>query len=271
MNKITLLLMIFAFTFSYAQESVYFDDFTDDTYPGWVFYDVDGDGNNWGDLNQIEDGDGNAVTPPSLISRSWQGSPLTPDNWAVSPAIDLSTASGTITIDYITQVAAQTWDEETYSVYVSTSSDLAVLQNETPVFSTTLGDGAGTNPEETHSHDISGFAGEDEVYIAFRHYNTTDMDFIAIHEVEVLSETLSNNQFVAENNFVQFVKDNTLNLQASTLLNNVEIFNLAGKRVIQNNLNAQNDVQVDISSLNTGIYIAKLASENGVHTFKFAK
>lgn len=272
MKKITLFFTMIAFTLvGYSQQTVFFDDFTDDTYPGWIFYDVDDDGFNWGQINQIPNNDGGFVTPPSLISRSWQQVPLTPDNWAVSPAIDLSDAAGTITLNYPTQVAAQSWDEEKYSVYITTSSDLADLQAETPIFTTTLGNGAGTNPDETHSHDISSFAGESEVYVVFRHYDVTDMDFLAIHEVEVLAETLSNNKFVAETNFVHYVNNNTLNLEASTLFNNIAIFNLAGKRVLQNELNANNNATIDINSLNQGIYIAKLDTENGNHSFKFAK
>ena len=60
----------------------------------------------------------------SLISRSWSGQALTPDNWAITPAIDLSTASGLIEIKFITQVAAAAWDEEEYSIYVASSNDV---------------------------------------------------------------------------------------------------------------------------------------------------
>jgi hypothetical protein len=84
-------------------------------------------------------------------------------------------------------------------------------------------------------------------------------------------ENLSNDTFVADNDFVHFVNNNLLNLQSSTILNNVEIYGLDGKRVLQNELNGQNDAQIDINSLNQGIYIARLNTENGVHSFKFAK
>ena len=272
MKKITFLLtMIFVVSLGYAQQSAFTDDFTDETYPGWTFYDEDGDGNFWGDLNQIGDGDGGFITPPSLISRSWQGSPLTPDNWAVSPAIDLSSASGTITVDYITQVAAQAWDQETYSVYVTTTDDFTTIQAETPIFTTTLGDGAGGIPQETHTHDISSFAGESEVYITFRHFNTTDMDFIAIHELNVFVETLSNNEFVVENDFVHFIDNNKLNIQASTQFNEIQIFDISGKQIINNELNGTTEAQIDINTLNTGVYIAKINTENGLYSFKFAK
>jgi hypothetical protein len=40
---------------------------------------------------------------------------------------------------------------------------------------------------------------------------------------------------------------------------------------MENELNGQSDAQIDINSLNLGIYVAKLNTENGVHSFKFAK
>lgn len=39
--------------YGYAQTSVFLDDFEDHNYPGWVFYDKDGDGFNRGEINQI--------------------------------------------------------------------------------------------------------------------------------------------------------------------------------------------------------------------------
>ena len=130
MGKITLLLFLFlSFNFCIAQTTVWADNFNDEDISDWTLIDADGDSNNWGDLFQIQDGNGTAVTPVSLISRSWQTSALTPDNWAISPAIDLSGASGTITVEWITQVAAASWDEEKYSLHVGASSDKSVLVN----------------------------------------------------------------------------------------------------------------------------------------------
>ena len=46
MKKITLMMLALIASFSMtAQTEVYLDEFEDETFPGWTFYDEDGDGN----------------------------------------------------------------------------------------------------------------------------------------------------------------------------------------------------------------------------------
>jgi len=270
MKKITLMLfaLIASFTMT-GQNEIFLDDFEDDTFPGWEFIDSDGDENNWGDIGIIEDTNGVAVTPPSLISRSWQGAPLFPDNWAISPAIDLSNASGSIDLEYVTQVAAQAWDEEKYSVYISTTNDFASIEALTPILVETLGDAGDTGTPVTHNIDISDFAGETEVYIVFRHFDSTDEDFIAIDYVKVDVETLSNNQFESVK-LSHFYNAGQLTIQSSFNLDNVSLYNALGQEVLTQDLGSDK-ASVNVSSLSTGLYIAKVASGNQVNTFKFVK
>jgi len=266
MKKITFIFILLIGIVGFAQQQVYFTDFTDDTYPGWIFYDEDGDGNNWGDQNQIEDGMGGFITPPSLISRSWQGSPLTPDNWAVSPAIDLTNASGTIDLEYITQVAAQSWDEEKYSLYISTSDDINTLTTLTADFTETLGDAGDTGTPVTHNFDLSGFAGQ-TVYVVFRHWDCTDEDFLAIHSVEVTAQTLDVDTFEASN-FNYFVDSrNTLNLSANQALDEVSLHNLLGQNVLSQKLGSNNE-SIDLNGLTSGVYLTKVQINGSSKTFK---
>jgi hypothetical protein len=270
MKKITLMLFAFIASFTMeAQNEIFLDDFEDDTNPGWTFYDEDGDENNWGDLNQIGDGEGDFVTPPSLISRSWQGSPLTPDNWAVSPAFDLSSASGEIDLEYVTQVAAQAWDEEKYSLYVTTTTDIDDILDLTPLVTEILGDDGNTGVPVTHNYDLSAFAGEETVYIVFRHFDCIDMDYLAIDYVKVEAETLSNNEFESVE-LSHFYKAGQLTIESSFNLDNVSLYNTLGQEVLTQDLNSDN-TSVNVSSLSTGLYIAKVASGDQVNTFKFVK
>ena len=264
MKKITLMMLALIASFSMtAQTEVYLDEFEDETFPGWTFYDEDGDGNNWGDINQI------AETPASLISRSWQGSPLFPDNWAVSPAIDLSSASGAIDLEYVTIVAPETWDEEKYSLYVSTTADFASIQELTPTITEVLGDEGNTGAPVTHNFDLSSFAGEETVYVVFRHFDCTDQDYLAIDYVKVTVETLSNDSFeISELSHVY--KAGQLNIQSSFGLDNVTLFNSLGQEVLTQNLDT-NNAEINVSKLSTGLYIAKVSSGNQLKTFKFIK
>ena len=54
----------------------------------------------------------------------------------------------------------------------------------------------------------------------------------------------------------------------------LSIYNLAGKEVSHSALSAYqgaNDVSVDLSNLNTGLYIARLSNSNDAANFKFVK
>lgn len=84
-------------------------------------------------------------------------------------------------------------------------------------------------------------------------------------------EPLSNDNFVAETNFTQFVNNDKLHIQASAEFNEIEVFDLSGKLLFNQDLNGASNAQVDIEALNQGIYIAKVNSARGSHSFKFAK
>lgn len=244
--------------FGYSQTTIWMDDFNDEDLSDWTLIDADMDGANW-DIYQVTDQLGNPVTPMSLTSRSWQGVPLTPDNWAISPAIDLSSASGTITLQYITQVPAAAWDEEHYSVYVATSnSTVDLLASETQM-SETLGDAGNTGQPVYKVFDISAFAGEPEVYIAFRHHDVTDMDFISIDDVKVVAETLSTNDLAASksslslfpNPATDVVKVN-LGDQFNTSKVQITLTNVSGKQVSKVAYDANG---IDVSNIPAGLYL----------------
>lgn len=168
-----------------ANAQTYFSaDFNDESYAGWTRYDQDGDGKNWADMFFVPDSNGNPTTPVSLISRSWQVSALTPDNWIVSPAIDLTSATGQLDLYWKVKCAAASWDQEHYSVYVATASDLASLEASAVKFSETYDDPADAGTQYTRSLDVSSFAGQ-TIYVAFRHHDVTDMDYISIDDVVV--------------------------------------------------------------------------------------
>lgn len=186
MKKI-LLSCFLALGFGASAQTYFSDNFNDSNVSDWTRYDVDGDGIQWGDIFQITNTGGTPVTPLSLISRSWQTDPLFPNNWIVSPAIDLSTATGKqVMLNWKVMAAAAAWDQEHYSVYVATTSDLASLQASPVKFSETYDDPANLGTQYSRTLDLTSFAGQ-TVYVAFRHHDSTDMDFISIDDVVVKS------------------------------------------------------------------------------------
>lgn len=272
MKKITLTLAAFATALTMnAQTTIFSDDFNDEDVSDWELYDEDGDGNNWADLFQISNQAGEPVTPVSIISRSWQGSPLTPDNWIVSPAIDLSAEDGSdeIMVSWMRQVSAA-FPEETYTLYVGTSDDIADLENATVTLTESFdAPSPETDTPQEVSLNITELAGE-VVYLAFRHYNSEDADFISIDDVTVTSGAMSveNEKFA---NFTHFVDaSNNLNLSAKTPMSQVTLFSILGQQVMSKKLSAK-DAQINLSSLNAGVYLAQVSIEGEMKSFKIIK
>ncbi|HLU80831.1 MAG TPA: choice-of-anchor J domain-containing protein [Flavobacteriaceae bacterium] len=255
-----------------AQTIIFQDDFNDQDISDWTLYDQDGDGNNWGDLFQIGDGQGGFITPVSLISRSWQQMPLTPDNWAVSPPIDLTNEGGkTITVSWLRQVN-DAFPDEHYTLYVGTSDDITVLVNSSLTkdenFTTTPS--PETDTPKTITLDISSMAGQ-VVYLAFRHWDSSDADFLSIDDVTVTSETLGteNNQ-IAGFDYFYSSQNNVLTLTADEPFSKIELYNILGQRVMAQEL-SNTEENLSLSSLNTGIYLANVNVNGKVSTFKIVK
>ena len=161
----------------------YFDGANEElSLEGWTFVDKDGDGKNWSWSNAATPG--GASGDACIVSYSYQGGVLTPDNWAISPAVDMSNRTNSKLSFY-----AQNWSStyaDTIAVYVGTTPN--------PDEMTKLGDdfipvSGSWNP---YVFDLpEELASAPEVYAAIRHYNCTDMFRIYIDSVEFLGDDTS--------------------------------------------------------------------------------
>lgn len=274
MKKITLLALLFVASIGYSQTVIWEDDFNDEDISDWTLYDEDGDGLNWSAV-QIQDDIGLPVNTPVLRSASWnsQIGPLTPDNYAVSPAIDLTGEDGTntITLTWFVSAADAAYADENYTVYVASGNTVADLTSSSISFNelvTDNGPGGSDNFYEK-TLDITSLAGE-TVYVGFRHHDVSDVFTIEIDDVSVTTEpNASNDQFVAHN-FKFFNTSETLNLSANTNIDSIEIFNSLGQKVGAHNLDSMNS-EINISNLSSGLFIAKVNIGESSETFKFVK
>jgi hypothetical protein len=129
--------------------------------------DADGDAQEW----LIFDDAANFPAQGNVISSaSWNSSPLTPDNWLISSAIDLTSAAGVVSLEWKVRAQDQAWVLENYDVYVSTGNTPAALTASGSVFNEVLT----TSPDYmARTLDISAFIGQ-TVHIGFRHHACTD-------------------------------------------------------------------------------------------------
>ena len=176
-------------------ESDYAWDFEDGT-DGWTFVDADGDGYNW--YHHVNTGSGNYSTHSGdavIASESFHnnesgngGTALFPDNWAISPAFDLSEASGA-SLSIWAAGQDSSWAAEVFALYAGTS---AVPDEMTKV----AGDFTATGEYVNYTADLSDFVGEEEVYVAIRHYNVTDMFILDVDDVEIILPDEGNSKAV---------------------------------------------------------------------------
>lgn len=152
----------------------YFSDDFEGGVDAWTFIDSDGDGAGW-DAADYGDGEGAVLT-----SASWDQSPLTPDNWAISPAIDLTSAT-LPTLYWNVKSQDQSWADENITVYVATASDVATLAASSVSYNEIVGTSDGYM---LRTLDLSSFNGE-TVYVGLRHHDVTDMFRVNVASVSV--------------------------------------------------------------------------------------
>lgn len=270
------LLAVAAFNTVNAQTVIYSEDFNsatvDNPPAGWAFEDMDGDGFNFGDMYFVPNSAGDAASPISLISRSWQVSPLTPNNTATSPLIDLTNETGTVTLEWkVTAANNVLWNSENYSVYVHTVEDVYEAIFEEPLFTETYNGQGGFPGIQTKTLDISSFAGQ-SIFVTFRHHDVTDMDYLSIDDVKVIGGALGLSDMNASKVSVypNPVKDEfKLNLSSAynSAKTEVTVTDLTGRKV--KTFGAGDTYNV--SDLAKGVYILTVTDGTSKFTQKLIK
>ena len=258
----------------------FLDDFTDpNTFLScWEIIDNDNDGFGWFyvdyDLNDDMVPDGN----PMVASASWDDTAgaLNPDNWLISPLIDLTPYSSGDVIELSWDVRGIDPDfaAENYSVYAATSNTITNLTSSSTSFTETLAsndpDMDGNGNFESRSLDISALAGQ-SIYIAFRHHAVSDQFVLNIDNIAI-NGTLSVSDIENEG-FNYFYNKNgaILNLVSSKApLSNIEIYSILGQNVMSKSLKSLTE-SIDVSALTDGLYLAKVNIGGIFKTIKFLK
>ena len=170
------------------REVLFSDDFESGTLSNWTIVDNDGDGLNWeaGVYSNI----GNAHSGSYLASSwSWSNSSFDPDNYMISPEV-----AGATSITYY--VATNTAYPDHYGIFASTTgtniSDFTLVMEETAPAS--KGNANGTRVSKTDEGNRAMGAWVERTvalpagtkYVAFRHYNSYDMNFLFIDDVTIM-------------------------------------------------------------------------------------
>ncbi len=293
MKKITLLAAVFASFAMNAQTTIFEDDF--ESYDNFIIEDVgdwtlvDLDELPTYGFNGIEFDNSGYVGAFMVFNSTATNPPLDPtadsdwtarsgekamtsfaavpdatttanNDWLISPQITLG-ADGNL-LSFWAKAADATYSEETFNVLISTvdtdPSNFTELES-------------GLVPQaidwEEFTFNLDDYAGQD-VYIAINHVASDQFGF-QVDDFKVTADALGVND-VAFQGFQHFVANGQLNLSANTSMERVALYNILGQEVVAQKLSSNNET-VNISGLQSGVYIASVTI-NGVNkTFKIVK
>lgn len=260
MKKVLFSILIASSTVASAQTTYYSASSAADFQLGTVV-DADQDGKTWGIFDLTANGGAGTSFDSQaevLGSNSWDTVALTPDNWYVSPAINLTGASNA-SLRWGRAAIDPDWPAENYSVYVVTGADLnavvAALQTATPVFTETIATGG---VWANKSVAINSFAGQNNVYVAFRHHDCTDQFIFLLDDIKVDNVADIEETSVVSVSVYPNPATDVLNIKTEEAIQNVTITSIDGKVVA----NATSEI-VDIAALNAGVYVYNVTTVTG--------
>lgn len=178
MKKIfTLILALAAFALGSSAQTLFLEDFDSGVLPaGWTTIDNDGDGHNW-DAHTGLTGYQSQFCIGSASYDLLDGA-LTPDNWLITPAIQLTQNAA---LSFYVKGQDPYYFSEKFSVYISaTGTNISDFTTELMFDST-------TNIFAQRTIDLSAYTGQ-TVHIAFRHHNCTDYYWFLLDHVLVFAQ-----------------------------------------------------------------------------------
>ena len=229
----------------------------EDVPTGWTLIDNDGDGANWYVLNDSQSESGGFVNHSGaghITSASWASYALTPDNWLITPAVNLT---GPAVLSFWVAGQDPSWASENFSVLLSTTGTAVadfthpLLQNQTATAEITQ-----------YTANLSSYAGQ-TVYIAFRHHDISDMFRINLDDVEVLVSGTGVNEYETVANVYPNPATDVVNVNTNAALQHIEIVSMNGQKVLDEQAEGFK-ATVNTSTLAKGVYMMNVYTENGV-------
>lgn len=302
MKKLILFSVICLSKLAFAQLPVWSNSFdTPASLQGWTFYDVNGNGNGWVQGQNIyHNGTALAYGNSGVLRHSINLVPsgnatgfATENDWIISPQIDLTGASGTITLaGYIgRQRSTHTSVGRDLYIYVSTPQKQVPELSDFQQLATAAQNAGGaaykflassTLPADLTQFaeslvDISAFAGK-KIYIGLWSNRIVatpiNSQNINIDEIAIYSSVLKTHDVKTLKSLTKVIENPVMsslqlqlnpNLKENTTI--VTVYNLAGQKVLMTKYTRN----INISALSTGAYIAEVSDGNIKEILKFIK
>lgn len=125
-------------------------------------------------------------------------------------------------------------------------------------------------PYETASVDFT-VPNDGIYYIAFRAFSDPDQFYLSLDNIKIENKSLAVSDVKSPKlNFYPNPVKNVLTINNEIEVSNVTIYDLAGKSVLNQKADSKN-LLLDISKLEKGIYMMRVATKNGAKTVKIIK
>ena len=160
------------------ENQTFFEDFEGDV-SAWTLVDSDNDGFNW--EQHINTGTGNYSTHSGdgcMTSASYDSnsqSALYPDNWLISPQVELGSR-----VSFWATGQDASWADEHFAIYVSTTG--TNVSNFTQISEEFVS----TGEYMEYTASLSAYTGQ-MGYVAIRHFNVSDMFYLDIDDFSIYS------------------------------------------------------------------------------------
>lgn len=226
----------------------------------WKVIDADGDGYGW-------DFTSSSFSPRTGSGAAFSASyinnvgVLNPDNWMITPKIQIPAEGATI--EWYEWAQDPNDYAEHYAVYVSTTG------TNPSDFSNKIYEGNVPSPQtwRKHSRSLAGFAGQ-AVNIAFRHFNCSNMYWLIIDDISVTAGNHAGISEVENANVSLYPNPvtNILNIDAQGI-QEVNVMDINGRTV----MSMQNTNTIDMTNLASGVYFVRVITTDGVSTQKITR
>ena len=230
---------------------------------GWTTIDADGDGYDWFNGHVLGTEMGHNETDGWACSESYQyPNVLTPDNYLVSRQF---LASADASISFWACSHDEIYPEEHFGVAVSTKG------NTDPADFTTIAEwtipnnwNKGQSEWTEYRVDLSQYEGQ-LIYVAIRHFNCTDQYKLDVDDVTIIADDYD---AVSETQIEACVAPNPTHGNVTVKadgMKQIAIFNALGQKVFSLAVDAE-QVVLDLSRYETGVYFLRIETENGCKT-----
>ena len=265
MKRILLLqtILILALGVLNAQTTIWSSDC--ESLIGWSGDDLDEDGSNWFTYSG-----GEAF---GFSSGKFYGSPSanrTPDNVLYTPTISIPSSVDDISFSMKVGSSSSTSYLETYAIYIQEVGVGGAFDNK--LFEETLSQGGTGNVYTINVNIPNSYSGKD-VKMVFRHYNTSDQDFLLMDDLNMQFDTTLSTVAIDFDGFTLYPNPvvNQLTLNSNKDITNLEIYNNIGQKIKSFESLQLLGNKVDLSFLKTGNYFVKVKIDNSHKVFKIVK